>query len=103
MQDAQETTRSSRVSALSFTPKTMVLSAPPAGAETSTRLEPFSRCIAALALSLKMPVHSIATSMSDHGSALGSRSAVTLIGPRPTSMVSPSTVTVPGKRPCTKS
>ena len=33
----------------------------------------------------------------------GSRIAVTLIGPRPTSMVSPSTVTVPGKRPCTLS
>ena len=81
----------------------MVLSAPPDGAETSTRLEPFSRCSVAFALSVKMPVHSIAMSTSPQGSAFGSRSAVTLIGPRPTSMVSPETVTVPGKRPWTES
>ena len=82
-------TRSSLVSALSLTPKTMVLSAPEQGAETITRFEPFSRCSAAFARSVKMPVHSSAMSTSFHGSALGSRSAVTLIGPRPTSMVSP--------------
>ena len=82
-------TRSSLVSASWLTPKTMVLSAPLAGAETMTRFEPFSRCSAAFARSVKMPVHSSATSTSPHGSAFGSRSAVTLIGPRPTSIVSP--------------
>ena len=103
VQEALEMTRSSLVSTSWLTPKTMVLSAPVAGAETMTRFEPFSRCAAALARSAKMPVHSSATSTSFQGSALGSRSAVTLIGPRPTSMVSPLTVTVPGKRPCTLS
>jgi hypothetical protein len=58
-----------------------------------------------LALALKMPVHSIAmsTPSSFHGSFDGSRSAETLILPLPTLIESPSTVTVPGKRPCTES
>ena len=52
-----------------------------------------------------MPVHSSAmsTPSSFHGSCAGSRMAVTLIGPMPQSMVSPLTVTSPGKRPCTES
>jgi hypothetical protein len=56
-------------------------------------------------LAVKMPVHSIAmsTPRSFHGSVLGSLIAVTLIAPLPTLMVSPLTVTVPGKRPCTES
>jgi len=76
-----------------------------AGADTSTRLAPASRCAAAFSLSVKMPVHSITTSMPSafHGSFLGSRSASTLMGPSPTSMLSPSTLTSPGKRPWTLS
>ena len=81
----------------------MVLSALSPGAEISTRLEPFSRCAWHFSLLVKMPVHSITTSTSDHGRSAGLRSAETLIGPRPTSMVSPLTVTVAGKRPCTES
>src|SRR6185437_741955 len=52
-----------------------------------------------------MPVHSSAMSMprSFQGSLPGSRSAVTLMAPLPMLMVSPLTVTVPGKRPCTLS
>src|SRR5688572_26382262 len=83
----------------------MVASAPSEGAETSTRLAPAVRCATALALALKMPVHSIAmsTPSSFHGSFDGSRSAETLILPLPTLIESPSTVTMPGKRPCTES
>ena len=75
------------------------------GAETSTRLAPASRWATAFSLSVKMPVHSMTMSMpSDfQGSFLGSRSASTLMGPLPTSIVSPSTFTSPGKRPCTLS
>ena len=52
-----------------------------------------------------MPVHSSA--MSTPSALCGSSAGfadrpVTLIGPRPTSMVSPSTFTLPGKRPCTR-
>ena len=85
--------------------KRVLVSAPSDGAETSTRLAPATRCAEALALALKMPVHSSAMSMprSFHGSVLGSRCAVTLILPWPRLIESPSTVTVPGKRPCTES
>ena len=88
-----------------LTPKTMVASAPSEGAETSTRLAPAVRWAEAFALALKMPVHSSAmsTPSSFHGSVEGSRTAVTLILPLPTLIESPSTVTVPGKRPCTES
>src|SRR6266702_333653 len=83
----------------------MVASAPSEGAETSTRLAPAVRWAEAFALALKMPVHSIAmsTPSSFHGSFDGSRSAETLILPLPRLIESPSTVTVPGKRPCTES
>src|SRR5258705_8067329 len=83
----------------------MVASAPSDGADTSTRLAPAVRWAVALALALKMPVHSIAisTPSSFQGSFDGSRSAETLILPLPTLIESPSTVTVPGKRPCTES
>jgi hypothetical protein len=52
-----------------------------------------------------MPVHSIAmsTPSSPCGSVDGSLIAVTLIGPRPASIVSPETVTSDGKRPWTLS
>src|SRR6478609_6941464 len=83
----------------------MVASAPSDGAETSTRLAPAVRCAEAFALALKMPVHSSAMSMprSFQGRLAGSRCAVTLILPLPRLIESPSTVTVPGKRPCTES
>src|SRR5580698_7190740 len=81
------------------------MSALSAGADTSTRLAPAARCKAALSLAVKMPVHSSAmsTPSSFHGNLVGSRSAETLILPLPTLIESPSTVTVPGKRPCTES
>ena len=83
----------------------MVASALSAGAETSTRLAPAVRCKVALSFAVKMPVHSSAmsTPSSFHGSLAGSRSAETLILPLPRLIESPSTVTVPGKRPCTES
>src|SRR5580693_6154577 len=83
----------------------MVASAFSAGAETTTRLAPAPRCRAAFSLAVKMPVHSSAmsTPSSFHGSLAGSRSAETLILPWPTLIESPSTVTVPGKRPWTES
>src|SRR5258705_7739983 len=83
----------------------MVASAPSDGADTSTRLAPAVRCATALALALKMPVHCSAMSTPSvfQGSFVGSRSAETLILPLPTLIESPSTVTVPGKRPCTES
>src|SRR5271169_5164064 len=83
----------------------MVASAFSAGADTSTRLAPAVRCANAFSLAVKMPVHSSAMSTpSDfHGSLEGSRSAETLILPLPRLIESPSTVTVPGNRPCTES
>src|SRR6185295_9145328 len=100
-----ETTRWSLVSLSWLTPNTMVASAPSEGAETSTRLAPAVRCATALALALKMPAHSSAmsTPSSFHGSLEGSRSAETLILPLPRLSESPSTVTMPGNRPCTES
>ena len=83
----------------------MVWSALSQGAETSTRLAPAARWAAALSRLVKMPVHSkaMSTPSSACGSLAGSRSAVTLIGPKPTSKVSPFTVTAPGKRPWVES
>src|SRR6202171_6684206 len=83
----------------------MVASAFSAGADTRTRLAPAVRCEAALSLAVKMPVHSSAmsTPRSCHGSFVGSRSAESLILPLPRLIESPSTVTVPGNRPCTES
>ncbi len=92
-------TRSSLVSVLWLTPKTMVLSAPSHGAETMTRLEPLARWAEAFSFVVKRPVHSSAMSTSPQGSSFGSRIAVTRIGPRPASIVSPETVTVPGNLP----
>ena len=59
------------------------------------------RCAEALSFEVKMPVHSSAMSMpsSRHGNCAGSFTAVTLMAPLPQLMVSPLTVTVPGKRP----
>ena len=92
-----------------FTPYTTVASTPSAGAEISTLRAP-APSISALADSLlvKRPVHSSATSTPWYGTFDGSRSADTLIGPKVLPrhwivMASPSTVTSPGKRPCTLS
>ena len=51
-----------------------------------------------------MPVHSraMSTPSSFHGSSAGFLIAVTFIGPRPASMVSPVTFTSCGKLPCTE-
>src|SRR6476659_7623776 len=105
VQEPLETTRWFLVSVSWLTPYTMVASALSAGAEISTRLAPAVRWAEALSLAVKMPVHSSAmsTPSSFHGSFVGSRSADTLILPLPTLIESPSTVTVPGKRPCTES
>src|SRR5438477_508802 len=83
----------------------MVASALSAGAETSTRLAPAVKWAEALSFAVKMPVHSIAmsTPSSFQGNFVGSRSAQTLILPLPRLIESPSTVTVPGNRPCTES
>src|SRR5262249_51228024 len=71
----------------------------------STRLAPAARCADALSFEAKRPVHSSATSTpsSFHGSCAGSLRAVTFMAPLPTLIVSPLTVTSPGKRPCTVS
>src|SRR5713101_4848486 len=100
-----ETTTCSLSSLSSLMPKTTVRSAPSAGAETSTRLAPAVRCAEAVFFEVKMPVHSRAMSMPIAlcGSFDGSRSQVTFILPRPTSIVSPSIFTSWGKRPCTES
>src|SRR6478736_5530544 len=105
VQEPLETTLWSFVSLSWLTPNTMVASALSAGAETSTRFAPAVRCAEALSLAVKMPVHSSAMSTPSvfQGSFVGSRSAETLILPFPTLIESPSTVTVPGKRPCTES
>jgi len=50
-----------------------------------------------------MPVHSSTMSTSDQGRSAGFFSAVTRIGPRPTSMVSVPVVTVAGNFPWTES
>ena len=88
-----------------LTPMTTVMSAPSAGAETITRFAPASRCFAAAARLVKIPVHSSTTSTPRlrQGSCAGSRSAVTAILPRPISIQLSPVVTSPGKRPCTLS
>ena len=74
----------------------MVLSAPSPGAEISTRFEPFSRWGRHFSLEVKIPVHSITTSTSAQGRSAGFFNAVTIIGPRPTSIQSAPVVTVAG-------
>ena len=70
----------------SLTPTTNVASASVAGAEMITRLAPPSRWAAAASRAVNSPVDSTTTSTpsSPHGSALGSRSARTSIGPEST-------------------
>src|SRR5437763_4864676 len=84
----------------SFTPMMKVASTLVAGAEMITRRAPPSMWAAALFPSVKMPVLSITTSTpsSDHGSALGSRSANTLISSEPT-LMAPSVACTPSNRP----
>jgi len=95
VQLAFEITLCSALSWSLLTPMTSVKSAPSAGAEMMTRRAPASRCFAAASRLVKMPVHSSATSTfrSFHGSFAGSRSAVTVILPWPTS-IQPSPVVI---------
>src|SRR6516162_9108606 len=95
----------SGVSSWWLTPNTTVRSAPSAGAETMTRLAPASRCFAAAARLVKIPVHSSVTSTPRlrQRSCAGSRSAVTAILPRPISIQLSPVVISPGKPPCTLS
>src|SRR3974377_2527323 len=105
VQEPLETTLWSLRSLSWLTPYPTVRPPPSAGADTSTRLAPAVRCAEAFSFDVKMPQHSIATSTpsSFHGSVAGSLMAVTLIALLPTLMVSPLTVTSPGKRPRTLS
>src|SRR2546430_11527394 len=88
-----------------FTPMTMVMSSPLAGAEITTFLAPAVRCLDALSLSVKRPVLSSTSSTpsSFHGSFSGSLMADTLICLPFTISASPFASTVPGNRPCTES
>ena len=85
----------------SFTPMTKVASASLEGAEMMTRRAPPSRWPAASAREVKRPVDSMTTStpISSQGSAFGSRSARTRIRAPSTTMMSPSVVISPSKRP----
>src|SRR5271166_4929095 len=67
-----------------------------------TRLAPAVRSIAALSRAVNLPVHSIPMSTPSclYGSSAGSLIAVTLILYPPTLIMSPSTTTSWGKRPC---
>src|SRR5271166_2642700 len=70
-----------------------------------TRLAPAVRSIAALSRAVNLPVHSIPMSTPSclYGNSAGSLIAVTLILYPPTTIMSPSTTTSWGKRPCTVS
>ena len=88
-----------------FTPITMVMSSPLAGAEITTFLAPAARCFSAAARSVKRPVLSSTSSTpkSFQGRFSGSLMAVTVRGLPFTTSPSPLTSTVPGKRPWTES
>src|SRR5690606_24618319 len=81
------------------------MSASSPGAEISTRFAPAVRWAEALSRAVKRPVHSsaISTPSSFQGSFAGSRSARTLIGPRPRSIEDLVVLILPGKGPCTLS
>ena len=99
--DALETTTSRPGSkASSLTPMTKVASTSFDGAEMTTRAAPPSRWAAADSRDVNRPVDSTTTSTpsSSQGSALGSRSARTAIGPGPPRWRS-TTSTSPPKRP----
>ena len=84
-----------------LTPKTTVFTSPVAGAEITTFFAPASKCIAALAASVKIPVLSKTTStpIAPHGNNFGSRSANALIFWPLMIKCSASEVTVPGNFP----
>src|SRR4051812_8602741 len=84
-----------------LTPRTTVTSGSVAGAEMTTFLAPASRCFAASSRFVKKPVDSSTTSAprSPHGRAAGSRSASTWRRSPSTTIVSPSSSTVPGYGP----
>ena len=88
-----------------LTPQQIVKSASLDGAEMMTFFAPASRCLAALARSVKSPLHSSTSSTpSDfHGSLPGSRSASTRIILVPTAMRSSSARTCSRSAPWTES
>src|SRR5665213_3347121 len=104
--DALDTTKSLAGSnRSSLTPTTNVASTPVPGAEMMTRLAPASRWAPAVSLDVNRPVDSMTTSIprSDHGSAFGSRSANTAMGPLSSTRLDPSTDTSAPKRPWVES
>ncbi len=84
---------------------TKVASTSVAGADTMTRVAPASRWEAADSRVVNSPVDSMTTSTprSSHGSALGSRSARTAIGPVSSTMDESTTSTSLPKRPWVES
>ena len=88
-----------------FTPMTMVVSGPSAGADMRTFLAPAVRCLVAPSRLVNKPVDSTAkyTPRSFHGSAAGSFWLMTLRVLPLTTRSLPETVTVPLKRPWTLS
>ena len=104
--EALETTKSLPGSnSESLTPTTKVASTSVAGADTMTRVAPASRWEAADSRVVNSPVDSMTTSTprSSHGSALGSRSARTAIGPVSTTMDESTTSTSLPNRPWVES
>src|SRR6202042_3946895 len=91
--------------AASFTPITIVMSSPVAGAETITFLAPAARCALAASALVNRPVDSITTSTprSPQGSAAGSRSASTRISWSPALITSPEAETSTSRVPSTVS
>src|SRR5438034_574820 len=83
-----------------FTPITIVMSSPLAGAEMTTFFAPAARCLSASGRSVNRPVLSSTRSTPNafHGSFSGSLIADTLIGLPLTTSASPCASTVPGNR-----
>mmetsp|Transcript_11105 Transcript_11105/g.23536 ORF Transcript_11105/g.23536 Transcript_11105/m.23536 type:complete len:244 (-) Transcript_11105:238-969(-) len=75
------------------------------GAEMTTFLAPPFKCMEAFSVVVKIPVDSqtMSAPASPQGISVGSRHAKNLIRVPSTTRQSPSTSTVPGKRPCTES
>jgi hypothetical protein len=102
VQDALDTIRWFFGSYLSsFTPITIVMSSPLAGAEMMTFFAPASMCALALSASVKRPVDSMtySTPRLRHGSSAGFLTASTLMERPATLMVSPSAATSSSRLP----
>ncbi len=104
--EAFETTKSlSGSNSESLTPTTKVASTSVAGADTMTRVAPASMWAAADSLVVNSPVDSTttSTSSSSQGSAFGSRSASTAIGPESRTIDESTTFTSLPNRPWVES